>query len=84
MRNLVKIKSNSNFVTSFVDDGKVIPKGTSIALNILELHRDPTVFPDPMKFDPERFSPENSLGRSPYTFVPVIYFPANHSLQILI
>jgi len=53
-----------------LDYGKAIPSGTSIALNILELQRDPTVFPDPINFDPDRFLPENCLGRSAYAFVP--------------
>ncbi|KAI7862742.1 cytochrome P-450 cyp509A1 [Spinellus fusiger] len=38
-------------------DGVFIPKGTHIALDILSLHRNPTVWNDPHTFNPERFAP---------------------------
>ncbi|KAK3914265.1 Cytochrome P450 4C1 [Frankliniella fusca] len=50
--------------------GRVVPKGTTLFVNILGLHRDPVTWPDPLKFDPERFSPEQSQGRHPYAFIP--------------
>lgn len=37
----------------------VIEKGTSIYISLLGLHYDPEYFPDPEKYDPERFSEEN-------------------------
>jgi cytochrome P450 len=37
-------------------DGYVIPAGWLFRLCIQESHRDPTVFPDPDRFDPERFT----------------------------
>lgn len=50
--------------------GHVIPKGTDIWLNYFALHRNPDHWTDPEKFDPERFSTENSTGRHPFAFVP--------------
>lgn len=47
-----------------------IPKGTDIWLNYFALHRNPTYWPEPEKFDPERFSMVNSIDRHPFAFVP--------------
>lgn len=48
----------------------VIPARTDIHINVLSIHRDPEYYPEPLKFDPERFSPENIQNRRPYTFIP--------------
>ncbi|GMR48117.1 hypothetical protein PMAYCL1PPCAC_18312, partial [Pristionchus mayeri] len=50
-------------------DGHLIPKGTHILLNLYLAHRDPTHWPDPEAFRPERFLPENS-ARHAYSFIP--------------
>jgi cytochrome P450 family 6 len=47
-----------------------IPANTDININVLSIHRDPEYYPDPDKFDPERFTPENVKARKPFTFIP--------------
>lgn len=37
-------------------DDMLLPKGSDIIVNVLGLHFDEQRFPDPDKFDPERFA----------------------------
>ncbi|CAB3252945.1 unnamed protein product [Arctia plantaginis] len=48
----------------------VVKKGTMITIPIHAIHRDPQYFPDPEKFDPERFSAENKQKIHPFAFIP--------------
>lgn len=55
---------------TFTIGDHVIPKGTDLWINYFALHRNPTYWPEPEKFDPERFSVANSIRRHPFAFVP--------------
>ncbi|XP_069676219.1 cytochrome P450 9e2-like [Periplaneta americana] len=44
--------------------------GDSVLIPIFGLHRDPDHFPDPDRFDPERFSDENKHKINPLTYLP--------------
>ncbi|KAJ3656514.1 hypothetical protein Zmor_015586 [Zophobas morio] len=46
----------------------VIEEGTPVLIPVLGLQRDPEYFPDPLKFDPERFGKDQS--QVPFTFMP--------------
>lgn len=66
-----------NFKNVGISDGLILPKGLSLTISAFGLHRQEDLFPNPEKFDPERFSPENTLGRSPYAYVPFSAGPRN-------
>lgn len=48
--------------------GLMIPKGTMVTFNGWLVHRDPDIWPEPMRFDPERFRPGKS--HHPCAFAP--------------
>ncbi|XP_072380553.1 cytochrome P450 4C1-like isoform X2 [Diabrotica undecimpunctata] len=53
----------------------IIPAGVSVALGILRAHTNETYWPDPYKFDPDRFLPEEVAKRHPCAYVPFSYGP---------
>ncbi|PVI02270.1 putative P450 monooxygenase [Periconia macrospinosa] len=48
----------------------VIPPGTPVAMTSLLQHRDPSKFPNPMKFDPDRWLTQSESGRLEKYLVP--------------
>ncbi|XP_076232644.1 cytochrome P450 6k1 [Calliopsis andreniformis] len=55
----------------------VIEKGTPIYIPLCGLHRDPKYFPDPLRFDPDRFSDVNKDKIVPGTYLPFGEGPRN-------
>jgi len=51
-------------------DGYHIPAGTNVVSLNYMYHRHPDHWDNPEKFDPERFSKENSAGRNKFAFLP--------------
>ena len=47
-----------------------LPVGTGVYIPVLGLHFDATYFPEPEKFDPDRFTEENKHSRPNYTYMP--------------
>ncbi|KAM8930554.1 cytochrome P450 4A7-like [Pelodytes ibericus] len=58
-------------------DGRSVPAGTLIGLNIYSIQRNPDVWENPEVFDPSRFSPENADKRHSHAFVPFAAGPRN-------
>ena len=51
-------------------NGFYIPEKSYIGIVPYALHRDPKYWPEPTRFDPDRFSPENAKGRHSYCYLP--------------
>nr|AAR97606.1 cytochrome P450 9E1 [Diploptera punctata] len=51
--------------------------GEGIWIPVHGIHHDPEYFPDPEKFDPERFSDENKDKIKPFTYLPFGSGPRN-------
>jgi len=47
-----------------------VPKDSFVSLSIYTIHHLKEFWPDPEKFDPLRFTPENSAGRHPFAYMP--------------
>ncbi|XP_060522639.1 cytochrome P450 9e2-like [Cylas formicarius] len=54
-----------------------LPKGAALFLPTFAIHRDPEYYPNPEKFDPERFSDANKDNIKPYTYTPFGSGPRN-------
>lgn len=55
--------------------GHLIPKGVSLVIFLFYMHRDPKLYPEPLKYKPERFFEEET--RLPFSFVPFSAGPRN-------
>ena len=47
-----------------------IPKGTWIIVSPTVSHKIPSVFRDPLRFDPDRFAPPREEDKREYAFIP--------------
>lgn len=47
-----------------------LEKGTVVMIPILGIHHDPKLFPNPDRFDPERFNEENKRNIAPNSYMP--------------
>ncbi|XP_060078656.1 cytochrome P450 3A8-like [Ylistrum balloti] len=50
--------------------GVKIPKGAAVVIPIYHIHHNPSIYPDPEDFRPERFSPESGHKVDPMLFLP--------------
>jgi cytochrome P450 len=50
--------------------GYLIPKGALVLVSQFVMHRDARYFPDPERFDPERWTPEARAARPQFSYFP--------------
>ncbi len=50
--------------------GYRVPAGTMLIFGRLTVQRDPTLWKDPLTFDPDRFGPEQSRNRNRWQYIP--------------
>ncbi|KAK4877919.1 hypothetical protein RN001_010425 [Aquatica leii] len=48
----------------------VLEKGTRVVISIMGIHHDEEYYPDPEKFDPDRFTEENRKKMKPFSYMP--------------
>ncbi|KAF5301472.1 hypothetical protein FQA39_LY02201 [Lamprigera yunnana] len=64
---LIARRTQNEIITA---SGYKIPPDSLIQVHIYGVHHNPNVYPEPEKFDPERFSPDNCSRRHPFAFIP--------------
>lgn len=61
----------------YFSGGYKVPAGATCHIHIFHLHRQEDLFDNALKFDPDRFLPENSVGRHNYAYIPFSAGPRN-------
>jgi cytochrome P450 len=57
-------------IADFEVGGHTIPAGSDIFISQWVTHHDPRFFPDPLRFEPERWTPEAEASRPDFSYFP--------------
>ena len=63
--------------TCVITDGLIIEEGINVSIPIYLLHHNPQYWPNPEKFDPERFNPNNEQSYPKFAYLPFGEGPRN-------
>ncbi|XP_053982814.1 uncharacterized protein LOC128878552 [Hylaeus volcanicus] len=72
---ILRRKNNENY--TFNDTKVSIPKNIRILIPVYAIHHDPSVYPNPETFDPERFNEDAVAARHPMSYLPFGDGPRN-------
>jgi hypothetical protein len=59
------------------DTSAELEKGIRVVIPVYAIHHDPCYYPEPERFDPERFSDEAKFSRPHFTYLPFGEGPRN-------
>ena len=77
------LKISFSPILSYVSDQTVIPKGIDMVVFLKSLGMNPEIWPNPTKFDPDRFLIETARSRHPFAFAVFSAGPRNCIGKIL-
>jgi cytochrome P450 family 4 len=63
--------------TNALPDSQVFPAGSNVIIPMMKIHMRPDLWPDPCRFDPDRFLPEEVEKRHRCAYMPFSHGPRN-------
>lgn len=83
IKETLRLYPSVGLISRYIDEdtklksGLIAPKSALLIIPIVFVHRNPEIYPEPDKFDPDRFLPENCQNRHPFAYIPFSAGPRN-------